>query len=168
MPTSELIAPYRCPAVLARKAASARARPGRTCRARRCVLRGQNFVDCPSPSRRAARSPRPSGDSGFAQLAVPSGPRPKPSSRRRGARPAWPHPCQSPRGHAHLRSAPFRVAFAVRLWISPLPAAGFIFQDGSCPRRSAFPAVTVKFLWTLKSSVLFLDPAPEIRYRFWK
>lgn len=26
---------------------------------RRCVLRGPNFVDCPSPSRRAARSPRP-------------------------------------------------------------------------------------------------------------
>lgn len=112
--------PRRCPAVLALKAASAPTRPGRTCRARRYVLRGPNFVDRPSPSRHAARCPRPSGerDGGFAQLPEPGGPRPKPSSRRRGARPAWPHPCQSPRGPAHLRSAPFRVPLEVRLWLA--------------------------------------------------
>lgn len=33
-------------------------------------------------------------------------------------------------------------------------------SDVSCQRMSAFPAVTATCLWTLKSSVLFLHPAP--------
>lgn len=103
------------------------------------------------------RGPR-EREGGFARLTVPSRPRPKPSSRRRGARPAWPHPCQSPRGPAHPRSAPFRVPFAVALCLALCTRPALFFRTRPvtlCQRMSALPVV-VKCLWTLKFLVLFL------------
>lgn len=160
MPTSELIAPYRCPAVLARKAASARARPGRTCRARRRVLRGPNFVDCPSPSRRAARPPRPGRRLCTARGAQRTPAEAQQPATRGAASLAPPLPVTArPRPPA---LSPFPGCFCRQALDRLLPAACFIFQDVSRQRMSAFPAVTVKCLWILKSSILFLDPEPEI------
>lgn len=74
---------------------------------------------------------------------APADPGRSPSSRRRGARPAWPHPCQSPRGHAHLRSAPFRVAFAVTLrialWLPPALSFRCVLSKDVCfSRRNCY------------------------------
>lgn len=137
MPTSELIAPRQCPAVLARKAASAPARPSRTCRARRCVLRGSNFVDCPSPSPRAARSPRPSGAG--RRLCPAHGTQSTPAeaqqpATRGAASLAPPLPVTArPRPPA---LSPFPGSFCSRSLLSPLHAARVIFRDASCNAMS--------------------------------
>lgn len=108
----------RCPAVLARQAASAPARPGRTCQARRCVLRGPNFLDCPSPSRRAARSPRPPGAGRQPALhssRCPADPGRSPAAGDEGRGQPGPTP-------ASHRAAPPTCA---------QPLSGFLLQSGS-------------------------------------
>lgn len=160
MPTSKLIAPNRVPggAHPEGRERPGQARPhlpGSTLRPSRTKLCGLSVPEPACGSVPAART------AALHSSRCPADPGRSPAAGDQGRGQPGPTP-------ASHRAATPTCAQPLSGLLLPLPSgSGSPFACRlpylSRRRMSAFPAVTVKCLWILKSSILFLDPAPEIR-----